>query len=429
MGKDIMKSIYKKMIMFITVHLCIGTAAASSFGNVYLETEFVNEVQDLYLMRSEHYLYITASDDVNNFHVKFAFPPDYNYQVPVLLEVYNDTDINVTHYKIENDHNEPNKVVNFTIDSIEKDETVLIHFSYYVLVKNHEFDDLPKYVKFPTEDELPEETKKWLVSSEVVQVDNVLIRSKARQLRGINNNLIRFAGRIAPFIKYHRYVLFLLQLNLRFFFPQDAITTLFINGENIGRSHLACAFFRANNVPARVLMAHNDQGFWTQMHFMVEYYCPDYGWVLIDSTKGKTPYATKRQIINRVCYPEDEGDTRTDYIYPLMKGVEKWIWIDNENVHPYYVDCDEGSKSQMFYERNLTIDSSLADVTFNKTKNVFIFYQCNLGLNLTGENLLHFQNATSYQKQAVSELIGSDDPDEYIYYIDKAIDEYNEIDL
>ena len=67
---------------------------------------------------------------------------------------------------------------------------------------------------------------------------------------------------------------------------------------------------RAKNVPARVLLVHNDQGFWTQMHYMVEYYLPGYGWVLIETTRGETPYETKRQVVNRVCYPEDEEDTK-----------------------------------------------------------------------------------------------------------------------
>jgi len=430
-----MKPLSKKMvaasIVILFVLLAISPIVSSeknlSVGDTAIPS--LDDEKELHLLRNEHYLFVNASEDVDAFHIWFSFPPDYQYQVPIILEIYNDTTADILHYQIEDDKNEPNKLINFTIGPMQKDEGVLLHFSCWVLVKNYDYSDLPKHVKFPKKRELPEETKIWLASTEVVQTRSILIRHKARQLRGFSNNLIRFAGRVAPFIKKHRFGLFLIQLKLGIFFSQDARTTLFINGENVGRSHLACAFFRIYNVPARVLLVHNDQGFWTQMHYMVEYYCPGYGWVLVETTGGETPYETKRQIVNRVCYPEDEDDTKTDYIFPLMKGEECWLWIDNENVFPYYVDCKKGSKSQMFSESEVTTDSFTADYAFFLTQMVFHQYQQYLGMNLTGENLEHFQNAVSYQKQAIDELIDSGDPDEYIYFIDKAYDEYKEIDL
>jgi hypothetical protein len=250
---------------------------------------------------------------------------------------------------------------------------------------------------------------------------------KAWQLRGLSDNLIRYAERIAPFIKYHRYLFFVFALNTGLFLSQDARTTLLINGENIGRSHLACAFFRIYNVPARVLLVNNDQGFWTQMHYMVEYYVPGYGWVLLDPTFGKTPYATSHQVINRVCYPQDEQDTKRDYIFPFMKGEERWLWIDTDHVTPYYVDCDTGSKSQMFTEVNVVIDTLSASYAFVLTQMVFRYYQEYLGVDLTGENLLRYENATSYQKQAILALTQSKDFDGYLMFLNMAYSEYLEI--
>ncbi|MCK5300728.1 MAG: transglutaminase domain-containing protein, partial [Thermoplasmatales archaeon] len=219
----------------------------------------------------------------------------------------------------------------------------------------------------------------------------------------------------------------LIQLNLKVFFSQDALTTLFINGENVGRSHLACALLRSNNIPSRVLLVNNDQGFWTQMHYMVEYYCPNYGWVLIDSTMGKTPYETNKQIINRICYPSDEDDTKKDYIIPFMKGEEQWLWIDNENIYPYYIDCDEGSKSQMFSENQITTNSFTADYAFFITQSVFHQYRKYLGENLNEQNLLHLDNAIDNQKKGINEFKENQDINEYIYHMDKAYDEYKQI--
>lgn len=310
---------------------------------------------------------------------------------------------------------------------MKKYDSILLHFSCWVLMINHDFSDLPPYIQFPKKRHLPEDTTIWLVSTKVVQLNSLLIRHKAWQLRGFSNNLIRYAGRIAPFIKYHRYAFFVFGLRTGLLLSQDAKTTLLINGENVGRGHLACAFLRLYNVPARVLLVNNDQGFWTQMHYMVEYYCQGYGWVLLETTFGKTPYATYHQVINRICYPEDEEDTKRDYIFPFMKGEERWLWIDTDDVSPYYVDCDRGSKSQMFTETNISVDSMIASYAFVLTQMVFRYYQEFLGANLSVENLAHFENATAYQKQGILALQYSSDIDSYILFLNKAYDEYQEI--
>ena len=426
-SKKILATSITTLFILLTIAPIISSENVSN--QVLSTTDLTGNEKELHLLRGEHYLFINASDDVDGFHIHFVFPTDYGYQVPIYLEIYNDTTANISHYQIEDDADDLNKLINFTISNMTEDESVLIHFSCWVLIKNHDFSDLPEKVKFPRRWQLPEETKTWLTSTKVVQKRSILIRHKARQIRGIRNDVLKFANDVATYIKWHRFGLFLLQLRLGIFFSQDARTTLFINGENVGRSHLACAFFRSQNIPARVILVHNDQGFWTQMHYMVEYYVPDYGWVLLDSTKGKTPYETKKQIINRICFPKDEDDTKTDYIFPYMKGEERWMWIDTQSVYPYYVDCDKGSKSQMFSESEITTDDFTADYAFLLTQMVFHQYEQYLGMNLTGENQEHYQNAIENQKQAMAELIETKDPIKYIYYLDIAFDEYKEIDL
>ena len=425
--------IRKKTITLCMLNILILSAfspimiSQSSFEDISNFQVSLNE-KELHLLRVEHYLELKADQDVlDNFNVRYAFPPDYQYQVPIYLEIFDDSTADIINYYIEEDSFEPNLFVNFTISSIHKDENVLIHFTVWVLVINHDFSDLPNYVKFPKENDLPEETEKWLKPSDVVQVNNIFIKIKAREIRGFCNNLIRFAEEVAPFIKEHRFLLFLAQLYLGVFFSQDAVTTLFINGENVGRSHLACAFLRNYGVPTRVLLVNNDQGFWTQMHYMAEYYCPGYGWVLIETTRGESPYETKRQVINRICYPEDEMNTKTDYIFPLMTGEERWIWIDNEDVNPYYIDCDEGSKSQMFSESVISSSPFTVDYSFMISENVFNNYKKYLGLNLSVNNSVFFENAISFQEIAISQLKVNQDIFNYIFYMEKAFDEYKKM--
>ncbi len=423
----------KLLATLIIILLCMPmvTSASTSLQHVENMTDNVilySEEQELYLLHVEHFLYLNASEDVEVFHLRFSFPPDYGYQVPILLELYNDSTLSmILHYCIEDDALPPNKIINFTIGPMNKSDSALLHFSCWVLVENHDFTDLPVYVKMPRKYQLPDETKIWISSTKQVQVHSLFIKMKARQLRGLTDNLIRYAQRISLFIKYHRYFFFVFGLNTGLLLSQDARTTLLFNGENVGRSHLACAFFRTQNIPARVLLANNDQGFWTQMHYMVEYFCPGYGWVLLDPTFGKTPFATYHQVINRICYPQDEQDTKSDYIFRFMKGEERWLWIDTEDVSPYYVDCDQGSKSQMFTEAKVSADQTVASYAFVLTELVFRKYQTYFGMNLTQENQQHLENALEYQKKAIHELKQFLNLEGYISYVTMAYDEYQEI--
>jgi hypothetical protein len=384
-------------------------------------------IQELDLLRVEHYLYVNASEDVGIVNVRYSFPPDYEYQVPIMLDLYNDSTTSaILHYQIENDTLPPNKIIHFTLGPMKQHDSILLHFSCWVLVENHDFHDLPRYVRIPKKCQLPQETRLWLVATKEVQLSSLLIRHKAAVLHGYSENLVRYAGRIASFIRNHRFPLFVIELHTGLLLSQDARTTLLINGENVGRSHLACAFFRVYNIPARVLLANNDQGFWTQMHYMVEYFCPGYGWILVETTKGVSPYATKHQVINRVCYPSDEDNTKRDYLFPFMTGEEPWFWIDTPHVSPWYSDLKNGSKSQMFTEANVSVEQLTAKYAFVLTQVVFQQYQNHLGENLTGENLLHFQNATTYQHEAITAMQGHD-ADGYISFLKKASEDYTQI--
>lgn len=422
--KKICLLLFSISIVFISSISSRGVSTQLDFDRLILECQ--TEDNEVHLLRVEHYLEIVAEKSIGRFNVWYAFPPDYQYQSPILLHVFDDTSEEVLNYKIENDTCIPNKFVNFTISGINKDEHKLIHFTAWVLVKHHNFSDLPINVDFPNKSHLPSATKKWLLKTDVVQLNSRLIKYRAKLFKMEHSDLISYAKKTATFIKDHRYQMFLLQLKFNMFFSQDAVTTLLINGENVGRSHLACALLRLQNIPSRVLLVNNDQGFWTQMHYMIEYYVPDYGWVLLDTTRAKTPFNTSRQIVNRVCYPEDENNTKTDYIFKRMKGEERWIWFSNNNVKPFYVDCKQGSKSQMFSESIVWTCDLVADACFDTTRTTFHQFQKYLGIGLTGENKKYFENAVGFQNEAINRMkIGN--PLEYYYNIKRANEEYNKI--
>jgi transglutaminase-like putative cysteine protease len=419
----------KRIITILCVLLLSVSISPTLLGDTPSDLLLVNpETKELYLLRVEHYLDLLATEDTGTFSVQYVFPPDYGFQVPILLEVHDDSTADILSSSIEMDTYEPNRVANFTVASLQKDAHALIHFSAWVLTEAFDYNDIPTDAPMPySKYDNPEDTQTWLSRSEMVQKNRLRIKWQADALEGENDNILSYAENVSSFIKNHRYGLFLIQLWTRTFLKQDALTTLKVNGENVGRSHLACALFRAQDIPARVILANNDQGFWTQMHYMVEYYIPEYGWALLDSTKGLTPYDSQRQVINRICSIDDEDDTKNDYIYRFMKGEERWIWISDENVEPYYVDCDTGSKSQMFTETMVQLKPFAADYAFFRTQNMFHQYEKYLGADLSSTNQQHLNNAIQYQKDAVTSLIETEDINDYVFYIEKAYDEYKAI--
>lgn len=425
----------KKTVAIVTI-LILLTASIPLVSNAEkvkigsYEVEYCGIDQELNLLRGEHYLYLDAVENVSSFNLKYAFPPEYDHQIPIYLEILEDTNANISGYKIENEENAPNKIINFTIGSMKNGERGLIHFNCYVLVESNNYEDLPDFIDIPSVDDLPEDTKKWLNPTEVVQSDHFLIKLRAKQLKLFTrNNLLKLADKTAKFCKNHKSLLSSIH---SFFFrnyigcpPQDALTTLLgIPTDCPGRSHLGCALFRANGVPARVALAMPTRyDSWVEMHYMTEYYLKDFGWILTEAHGGKTPYPPQGQIILRICYPEDENDTQTDYMYPRMKSLERWMWIDNESIKPYYVDCKEGSKVKSFAESVVTVDLAVANDTVDLTSLVFNKYQNYLAMELDGENLTHFNNAVDFIEQAIAELDSSDDSFGYIYYMEYANDE------
>ena len=394
-----------------------------------VQTQLSNELVELDLLHGEYYLYFNAAEDVNSFNIRYSFPPVYGNQTPIIMEIVEeDTTADIIDYRIENDINIPNKIVNFTISSINKGEQKCLHFYYWVLVKNYNYSDLPNVLPIPNKNELPPETTKWLSPTDVVQKNNIRIKLRAKLMKLTSNDVLSLARNIANFAKNHRYLLFLIQYKLGVYGPQDALTALKINGECPGRSHLGSALFRANNIPARVILACPSYKFWFEMHYMVEYYSGQkYGWILTEVHQAKTPYEPKNQIIMRICYPEDENNTQTDFFHSTMTGMERWVWIENPYIIPYYKDLKEGSRTRMINENEILTEKMPGEYANNLTKEVFNKYEYYLAMDLTGENLINFQNAVNYQLKAIDILKDSIDAYGYIYWMNEANEKYDDI--
>jgi len=394
-------------LLIMVVLLLPPCAIASSLPSPPSDMPQATASSTLHLMRNENYLYLTAASFVPSCHVSYVFPPDYQYQTPAFLEILPDTNAPLISYAIVNDTEVPNKLVVFTLGSLEANQTATIHFTSWALVNPTDFSDLPRYVRFPRLCDLPRETWRWLLPSPVVQSRSLSIRLTARHLAYGTSNLLRYADRVVWFTHNHHELFYVLQLNLGTLKGQDAKTVLRRSGDCPGRSHLASALFRAQGVPARSVMVSQHDAYWVQMHYMVEYYCPGYDWILTQAHGGKTPVVQNNDLILRICSPSDEAHTVHDYIFPKMTGEEPWLWIDTDQVKAVYTEAMDASRQTMIPAGNQTTDPATAAYAFSLTQMVFRRYQPLLGANLTGENLAHYTAAVGHQQQALSDFAGS----------------------
>jgi hypothetical protein len=391
--------------------------------------------KELYLLHGRTNFTFLALDDVESFNFIHTIPPNYENQAPILFNIRDETTANIISYKMYNDTNYPNKVINFTIGSMTKKEKKIVSFEYWVLVKNKDYNDLPGYVEMPNFDKLPEETKLWLSSTKAIQSNNPLIKLKAKQLlRNSDKNLLTYAENIVSYTmwtgerntKYNNkrdmYIHGGITNILWRMFPnkfqhlpkrfisignidipivapmfQDAVSTLLSCGVCSGVANLGTALFRAAGVPAKhLILTRMKYGVFAESeyvcHCISEFYCPGYGWVWAETTVGKTAYESKHAIVLRVSYPEDENIA--GYGIQGFGGLEQWYWITDNNI------CKNlSTKGNCLV--NLTVVDSVADDAFVLTQDVWEFHTFYFGRQLSYQNKQHYLNAIYAQQDAI----------------------------
>lgn len=383
--------------------------AAITSGSIHVASD---TEQELDLLHGEVLFYIEPLDNLNEpFNITLAVPPNYGNQAPILIDIRDDTTADIISYKIVNDTNQPNKVIKFEIGSIGNEEKPSLHFDFWVLVKNEDYSDLPSYVRIPKKSELPEETKTWLVSTKAIQSDNILIKCKARQLRRFTfGNLEKLADKIVFFTKTHRYHRPF--MSLFHMCGHDALSCFLLTGTCTGNANLGTALFRANGVPAKDLIVMQCSDRWIFMHYICEYYCPEFGWILAETSfvfdphQLNNPYQPKNNIILRINYPEDENEAGNMYSKDGNGGGgEQWYWMP-KTVYPHMNFVDSGTRACI--EKELMTDDQNANLAFNLTQDVYELHTRYIGIDLTGDNMTHFDNAILAQQNAIQCFTQSD---------------------
>jgi len=406
-----------------------------------------NGKQLIYLSRGEHYLFLKAKDDVKSSSVKYSIPLCYADQVPILLKSEGD----FLSYKIINDKLEPNQIIQFELPPMKKNERKKIHFEYWVLVFNTQHKNLPSKKRFPKPKDLPENAKKWLVPTESIQSNNILIKIMANILKGTSSDMLWFAKKIAFWIAYHGLVTIRLKMSMVFntftnkyllpekdwWYLEDALSTLLFGALCAGRANLIAALLRAKGIPARVIVVNPTtmgKNFWLDaQHYTVEFYCPGHGWVRTQA--GIMPHPSKHIIPNRIISIDEENSAGGPFSF--YGGMNLWFWIDNENIVvdkppeefvPYKIPKTKESGvpvSRGWIDCKLKIPLDISDKMRDISYDVWMFFTKYSGI-IEKEKKSIFDKAVASQDKAIAYLKDSNF-EKSIEMIEKAKKEYLKI--
>lgn len=174
---------------------------------------------------------------------------------------------------------------------------VEIHLSAYALVKPKDYSSILKNAKISPDLSLGIE--EWTKPQPSIQCSAAEISAAAEGLKDQDETIWRTASNVLDFMK-----------NVKSRGGvQDAVNVLKTKGAVCnGFATLSCALLRANGIPARVL-AVMPIGMKIAMHYLVEFYVPDYGWVWLEPSFKKLPHQTTEDIVIGVMYPDDDLGT------------------------------------------------------------------------------------------------------------------------
>ena len=373
-----------------------------------------------------------------------VFPMQYkDCQYPVLFEIKNDTSNKLEKYEIFDDKNKPNKKIKFTFSFLKKNEKIRLHFEYFIIVKNTDYEYLPKHIDMPNELDISDSAKQWLQPSKPVQSKNFLIKFKSFLINSFRKSLSNFTYNVSYKICFHRpllsnvtRILGNMFLNKKYWpYLTDALSCYIFGGTCAARTNLEVAIFRACNVPARILIGtslyYQGEKWCDAQHYFFEYYVPMYGW--IRGMSGRIPYEPKNCIILRINHQEDENVAGNGFDF--YGGCIPWFWIDSDKVILDFPEEGKYYKSKkgwgrpinrgLIYKESFTskeVAEKIFDITLSVWEKFLVFY----GKNLVKENKRFFDNALIFQKKAIQNF-HEDDLNKFIENMEKAFQEFKKI--
>jgi hypothetical protein len=160
---------------------------------------------------------------------------------------------------------------------------------------------MPWDAPIPGPDDYPASVTPWLAPSDCVQSSDPMIQEIAAEVRGDSTLLQELAEDVAdyawaiPWTFGHFPIAF------------DAYYAFNWGSSCTGHAHVGAALFRANGVPARSVHVIPIPSYgYFDMHWIIEYFIPSYGWARMETTYGWNLVPSYVDVITYICDLPDE---------------------------------------------------------------------------------------------------------------------------
>ncbi len=366
------------------------------------------DMKNLYFHKATGKLNVRGPASTSQFEVYFVLPIAFREQAPIWLDIQCSQMIDYRFVRLD----AFNTFVAARLNNYSG--TINLDWTSWTLIKKHDYSRIPPSVPMPAFNELPDSVKPYLKPTGCVQWEDPFVKGKCDSIWGHTNDLIVLANRI----KYYCYC-------IPWNFPTspmsfDAFYAMKWGNSCTGHAHAGAAIFRANGVPSRILMNMPLMNNF-DMHWIIEYYIPQYGWVKMETSGGISPYVNAHQeIITFACNPEDE------FSMTFPDNIESY-WFTSDPVFqhnsPNWAQAHSASQLRIVSDTSYKIDQIIS-----LTDSVYRYFTTYKGINLTSGQNYFFQIATGFQYKAFNH-INNGMKDSLIYYLNQSLDNYRNIEL
>ena len=378
--------------LFVAVLLSIGLSQ--------LVSPLVSaDEEKLYLRAAEGQLDYFCPDDFCEYY--FHVPIVYGTQVPVLLTVEAEDLIDYRFIHMENN--------NILCVARMAQGNGMLHWVSYVMVERNLWVDIPDSVEMPEPGSLPDSVTRWLQSTDCCQLNSEYVAAAVQETGAGITNVIELADSIEDYV-----------FDIPSGFPHsptsfDAHYAIRWGNSCTGHAHAAAALFRGNGIPSRSLMVvPTIYSIWFDHHWIVDYFIPDYGWVMAESGNPTAP--PRNFLVTFVVEPHQEF---TKWFSNAIDG----LWHSSS---PSIASADWGKGHRGFAVSHGTYDEILIEQAMAVGTELWHLHTLNTGLILTLSEAEHRTDAVSAMTQAF-EAINCGDIESYITHAEAAVSHYEAI--
>ncbi|NIM16983.1 MAG: hypothetical protein GTO45_33865 [Candidatus Aminicenantes bacterium] len=394
----------KKVIsIFFIVILGIGTF---SKGNHNQNTINENAFTTIALLKASGRLKIRKRAEHETYQVYFHIPIAFQEQVPIAIEIDCKPLIDYRFLHLT----PPNVIISARLKQTSK---ASLNWTGWVLIKENTYADCPEFVPLTALNELSAEEKKWLQSTDCAQLSAPIVQEKADLVRGNTSNLIELANNTAlyctsiPYDFSHDPMAF------------DAVYTLTWGNSCTGHAHAGAALLRANGVPARsILNIPSWASAYMDMHWMIDYFVPGYGWINMETSLGENFYNPQETVVVHVSNPGDEFPV----FFPV--GIDGF-WHTSEPelgiFNPYWGRAHHSSQETLITDSFEKIAEAI-----QLSKAMFDYYSRYWGVYFNRDQNNNIFRAYLKQDAALVDLQNGD-LDSFLIHIREALDHYKEV--